>query len=116
MKIIINSLIIIAIFITTSLSAKNGYNYYYYNSQANLPKTAIVNIATHQLQRLILKKKIPSSWKSIKHYSVNKTQKTTTSDWVVIFKNHKIKNKKAQTLYIFVDTSGTIKGMNYTGH
>jgi len=100
----------------TTIFAKNGYNYYYYGSKSNLSKTAIVNIATHQLQRLILKKKIPKSWESIKHSSVKKSKKSTGSDWIVYFKNTEIKNKKGQTLYIFVSSNGTVKGVNYTGH
>ena len=100
----------------TTIFAKNGYNYYYYGSQNNLSKTAIVNIATHQVQRLILKKKIPKSWESIKHSSVKKFKNSAGSDWIVDFKNPKIKNKKGQILYIFVGPNGTVKGVKHTAH
>ena len=109
-------LIFILLFSLSSLGAKNGYNYYYYGAESKLGKTAIVNIATHQIQRLILKKKIPKNWETIKHSHVNKAKKTAGSDWVVTFKNTVISNKKRQTLYIFVGENGTVKGVNYTGH
>ena len=107
-------IVIILFFVT--LSAKNGYNYYYYGSQSKLNKTAIVKIATQQIRRLAIKNKIPKSWKFLTYSNIKKVKKSSASDWVVDFYNSKIKNKNKRTLYIFVNINGDVKGVNYSGH
>jgi len=47
---------------------------------------------------------------------IGKTHYGDTTDWKVGFFNAKIKNKKKQTLYIFVSVHGKITGANYTGN
>jgi len=100
----------------TVLYAQNGYNYYYYGSQNTLNKTAIVKIATEQVRRLTMRKKIPQSWKEVKYLSIKKIKSASQSDWIVDFNNPKIKKKKHQTLHIFISVNGEIKGANYSGH
>jgi len=101
----------------TSLSAKNGYDYYHYgNGGSNykkLNKSSITKIAQAELKRLTMKKKVPKSWKSI---PVSTIKKSNTDDWQIVFKNENIKDKSKQKLYIFIGIYGKIKGVNYTGH
>ena len=110
------SLVLLALTFTT-LSAKNGYDYYYYGNGGStynkLNKTSITKIAKAEVKRLSMKKKIPKNWKYI---PVSKINKSHTDDWKVTFNNSKIKNKSKQNLYVFVDIYGKIKGTNYTGH
>ncbi|CAA6808657.1 MAG: Unknown protein [uncultured Sulfurovum sp.] len=80
-------------------------------------KENIANIevnAKKEVEKLVLKKKIPASWSSVE---VAKTEKTTnnTDDWAVSFKNGKIKDSSKQTLYVFVSAYGKVVGANYTG-
>jgi len=101
----------------TSLSAKNGYDYYHYgNGGSNykkLNKSSITQIAKAELKRLTMKKKVPKSWKSIQ---VSTIKKSNTDDWKIVFKNENIKDKSKQKLYVFIGIYGKIKGVNYTGH
>jgi hypothetical protein len=101
----------------TTLYAKNGYDYYYYGnggaSYKKLNKTAITKISKAEVKRLVMKKKIPKSWKSI---PISKIDKSNNEDWIVTFKNLKIKKQSKQNLYVFVGIYGKVKGVNYTGH
>jgi len=101
----------------TTLYAKNGYDYYYYgnggSTYTKLNKTSIIKIAKAEVNRLAMEKKISNSWKSI---PVSKINKYNTDDWVVTFKNLKIKNRSKQNLYIFVGIYGQVKGVNYKGN
>lgn len=114
-KIIKISLIFISLSFNI-LYAKNGYDYYYYGNgggnYTKLNKTAISKIAKAEIKRLLLKKKIPSSWKGIDILTIHKSE---SNDWEVIFNNLKIKAKSKQKIYIFVDVYGKILGTNYTG-
>ena len=100
----------------TTLSAKNGYDYYHYgnggSSYKKLNKTSITKIAKAELKRLTMKKKLPKSWKYIPIQTIHKSN---TDDWRVTFNNLKIKKKSKQTLYIFISIYGKVKGVNYTG-
>ena len=99
-----------------ALHAGNGYDYYYYGNggatYTKLNKTSIVKIAKAEVKRLIMKKKISRSWKSV---PISKINKSNSDDWMVLFNNVKIKDKSKQNLYLFVGIYGQIKGVNYTG-
>ena len=113
---IIKASFILLILTFTTLNAKNGYDYYHYgnggSSYTKLNKTAITKIAKAEIKRLTMKKKIPTSWKSM---PISKIHKSNTNDWIVTFKNLKIKSKSKQKLYIFISIYGKLKGVNYTG-
>ncbi len=105
--------------IAITLSAKNGYNYYYYangDQYKKLNKTAIIRIAKEELKRLTLTKKISKSWRQASLLSAEKINHQSSNDWDVSFYNEKIKKKKRATIYIFIDSYGELKGENYTGH
>lgn len=71
--------------------------------------------AQKELERLASENKIPSSWKSMAVSKIGKDSNGYSSDWVVVFKNEKIKKQSKQTLYIFVGLHGDVTGANYTG-
>ncbi len=115
MKKIIIKLLLLILVIFNVLHAQNGYDYYYYGNGASnytpLNKTAISKIAQAEMKRLLLKKRIPSSWKGIKNSSIHKS-----NDWKIVFNNTKIKAKSKQNIYIFIDVYGKVLATNYTGH
>ena len=98
------------------LFAKNGYGYYHYGNDASsynkLNKSSIIKVANEEVKRLYMERKIPKSWKSIPILEINKSN---SDDWKITFKNNKIKKKKYQSLYIFIDVYGKVKGVNYSG-
>ena len=93
----------------------HGHSHRYDAIKNEVSKAAIENAASQKVKSLVLEKKIPSSWKSVPISKIGKTHYGDTNDWVVAFDNMKIKNKKKQTLYIFVSVRGDITGANYTG-
>ena len=117
-------LIVLALALSfTTLSATNGHNHYHYGDEYShggdakkLNKSAIQEIAKQEIKRLILEKKIHKSWKYMPVSKIGKSHYADSDDWVVGFNNLKIKNKKKQTLYIFVSIHGDIRGANYTGN
>jgi len=112
----IKALLVLLALTFTTLYAKNGYDYYHYgnggSNYSKLNKSSIMKIAKAEVKRLTMEKKIPKSWKSVQ---ISKINKSNSDDWIVVFKNLKIKNKSKQNLYIFVGIYGQIKGANYTG-
>jgi len=114
---LIKASLILLILTFTALSAKNGYDYYYYgndgSSYKKLNKTAISKIAEAEVKRLTMRKKISKSWSLVPILAI---KKSASNDWLVTFNNSKIKKKSKQNLYIFVDVYGHIQGVNYTGH
>ena len=80
-----------------------------------LKKERILEIAKAKLAQLIKDKKISKSYKSVKKPVMADTKVRFVHDYMVVFHNPKIKKKKYQTLYIFVDEYGEVKGVNYTG-
>lgn len=113
---LIKASLILLLLTSTALSAKNGYDYYYYGNDSSsykkLNKTAISKIAKAEVKRLSMRKKVSKSWSLVPILSI---KKSASNDWLVTFNNPKIKKKSKQNLYIFVSIYGQIKGVNYTG-
>lgn len=117
MKKIVNLIILSLVLSLTTLDASNGQNYYRYGDiDTNLNKRAIVEIAKQELRRLVLKKKIHTSWKSVALLKIEKNHKTNTNSWIVSFNNSKIKKINKQTIYLFVSAHGNIIGSTYSYH
>ncbi|MFT5660871.1 MAG: hypothetical protein ACI9TV_001515 [Sulfurimonas sp.] len=97
----------------STLHSQNAQNYYRYGDiNTTLNKRAIVNIAKAEVRRLILQKKISTSWKILSLSNIEKNN--DTSSWIVHFSNSKIKNKKYQSLYINIDDHGNVKNVSYS--
>ena len=84
--------------------------------ETGITKATVEKAAKLEILRLVVEKKIHNSWRSVPISKIGKTHYGDTDDWVVAFDNLKIKNKKRQTLYIFVSVHGDIRGVNYTGN
>jgi len=121
MKISLNIIALMLTFIFTSLHASEGHNH---SGHKHLThelldntkcSTEIQEIAKQEVHRLAKEKKVAKSWKSAPILKMGKAQNSFTNDWVVVFENLKIKNKKRQNLYIFIGAYGDFAGANYTG-
>ena len=93
--------------------SNHGHNYDALKKE--IDNTSVKKIAIQEVKRLALEKKISKSWKSIPISKIGKTYYSDTNDWIVGFDNLKIKDKRKQTLYIFVSVHGKVTGANYTG-
>jgi hypothetical protein len=92
-----------------------GHSHRYDALKNEVSKETVEKAAKQKVQSLVAEKKIPQSWKDMPISKIGKTHYGDTDDWVVGFDNMKIKNKRKQTLYIFVSVHGEIRGANYTG-
>lgn len=94
----------------------HGHSHHEHSSlDKQLASKEIQKIAEQKVQSLVLENKIPKTWKDIPISKVGKDSNGYSSDWVVMFKNEKVKKKSKQTLYIFVGLYGDVTGANYTG-
>ncbi len=94
----------------------HGHLHRYDDLKNEVSREAIEKTAIQKVQSLVLEKKISATWKDMPISKIGKTHYGDTNDWVVGFYNKRIKNKKRQTLYIFVSVRGEIRGANYTGN
>ena len=94
----------------------HGHSHRYDDLKNEVSRETIEKAAIQKVQSLVLEKKIPATWKYMPISKIGKTHYGDTDDWVVGFYNKRIKDKKRQTLYIFVSVGGEIRGANYTGN
>ena len=71
--------------------------------------------ATEEVKKLLQYKKIDASWIDTPILNVEKKKFKNKMEWVISYKNKNIKDVNKQTLYIFVNLYGEIKGANYSG-
>ncbi len=121
----IKTTLVILVLGLTALYAKSGHPHsgtghthapHFDKVKKNLSAEDVKKAAKKEVLRLLVEKKIPRSWRSVPISKIGKTHYGDTDDWVVVFDNRKIKNKKRRTLYIFVSVYGDIRGANYTGN
>ena len=84
-------------------------------AKVELSKKDIQRAARKRLWMLTQEKKISTSWLEIPIVSTDKKQFADRVEWVVIYRDLNIKDKKKQNIYIFVDFYGHVMGVNYTG-
>ncbi len=96
------------------LVAGSGARYYVGQPAPVSEKMAIIK-AKEIISKLIEKKQLDISWKSIK---VNKAEIKIYDDkpeWVVLFTNKNVADTKKQNLYIFLEYNGEFIAINHTG-
>ena len=71
--------------------------------------------ATRMLAGLVKKGVIDKSWEGTNPANAEKKMFSKGEEWVVSFKNEKLKDKSKQTLYIFYSLDGHYIAANYTG-
>lgn len=71
--------------------------------------------AKHKVAYLAKTGKIDKSWSGLKHVSVEKKKFKKGEEWVITFKNNKVKDKTKQSLYIFYSLDGHYIAANHTG-
>jgi len=84
--------------------------------EVEISKVEIKKIAKQEVKKLALNAKIDRSWLFSPIDKMKKKKFGKKYEWVVHFKNEKIKDLKKQTLYIFLDLQGKMMGANYTGN
>ena len=85
------------------------------NNNAPVDMQTAVKTAKIVVNKLAKGEKIDKTWLNIKAKSAILRQYPSGTEWVVAFKNPKIKKKSHQVLYIFLTISGKYVAANYTG-
>jgi hypothetical protein len=85
------------------------------HGHARISKSQAEMVATTVIESFVEKKKIDSSWKSIKASTSEKKKFPNGLEWVVSFKNENISDSAKQTIYVFLTLDGGYLATNYTG-
>jgi hypothetical protein len=106
-----------SMFIVTPVMAGAGHEHGFGGTHSHGPITseAAVKKATKQIQTLIERGKLEKSWGDVK--ATGAIQKTFAkgTEWVVTFKNDKVKDPAKQSLYVFYTVEGSYIASNHTG-
>ncbi|MFT5661483.1 MAG: hypothetical protein ACI9TV_002129 [Sulfurimonas sp.] len=89
--------------------AGNGHSY------ESITKAEVESIAEKQLSALMNDQKIPKTWSKADILDAKKKQFKYSTEWLVRFYNTRVEDKAKQIMYIFVNLSGEVTGVNYTG-
>lgn len=79
-------------------------------------EATIIKRATKVMNNLANKGSIDANWSGTAHSTIEKKVYAKGPEWVIIFKNDKVKDKGKQTLYIFYSLDGHYIAANYTGN
>lgn len=85
------------------------------HSHTVVSQAKIKTIAKANIKQLISEKIIDSSWKNVSILDMKKKKFGHEDEWLIRFNNKKIKDRKKQMLYVFINLYGEITGTNYSG-
>lgn len=94
---------------------KDGGHSNHTHSHGIVNSNSVKAKAMRMLEGLINKGVIDKSWIVTKPAKAEKKSFAKGLEWVVSFKNDKVKDKAKQTLYIFYSLDGHYIAANYTG-
>ena len=120
MKKLIKAMIIVIAVAGTTLFASGGHSHdengghHSYTTPVN--KTVAKEKAFEVVNSFIKKNVIDKSWSSSSMDTAEKKVINKNEEWVVIFINKKIKDKKKEKIYVFLTPSGKYIAANYTGN
>lgn len=118
MKKLIKTMIMIIALTTTTVFAGAGHSHDAdggHSYQAPVNKTVAKEKALNVVNSFVKKNVIDKSWSSSNIDTAEKKVSHGNEEWVVIFINNKIDDKKKQKLYVFLTLSGRYIAANYTG-
>lgn len=71
--------------------------------------------AAKKIEQLVQAGKIDASWAGVKPVSVEQKTFANGPEWVITFKNDRVKETSKQTLYLFFSLDGHYIAANHTG-
>ena len=86
------------------------------HSHETLSVEAAKTTAIKKINELALTGKIDASWSGIKPSRIEQKAPDFAMEWVVFFKNKKIKDVKKQTLYLFFSLDGDFIVFSHDGN
>ena len=85
------------------------------DSRKKIEANMAQKMASIEIKRLVKERKIGLSWLRATYLKSLEKKFGSEKEWVVIYKNRKIKNNKKKTLYVFLNLFGDFLAANYTG-
>lgn len=119
MKILITTLLFSSsLLIGASLMAGPGHEHDSSGGHMHGPisSDSAVSKALKKVSQMVGEGKIDASWSGIKAANVEQKTYSKGPEWVITFKNGKIKDSSKQTLYLFFSLDGHYIAANYTGN
>ncbi|MBD3609190.1 MAG: hypothetical protein HUJ30_01440 [Gammaproteobacteria bacterium] len=86
------------------------------HSHGPVSEKDVIKKAQRKIAALARSGKIDASWANVKEAKTSKKDFGKGPEWVVMFKNAKVKASNKQTLYVFYTMSGRYLATNYTGN
>ena len=115
MKHLITTVFISTLFISTPVLAGAGHDHGHGHSHGPVSADVVVGKAVKKVKQLADAKKIDASWTAAKSTGAEKKTFGKGLEWVVSFKNGKVKDTTKQNLYVFFSLDGHYIAANYTG-
>ena len=112
----INTMLSLFLLFTAPAFAGSGHEHGHGHSHAAVTKIEAEKIATKSITKMVERKTLDSSWKSMSVHKSEQKEFNGQKEWVVIFKNEKISGPEKQTLYVFLSLEGQYLAANYTGN
>jgi hypothetical protein len=100
---------LILLFALTATTAHAGAGH---EHAVELSQSQVLEKASAFVARIVEKGQLEESWKEVKP---QKAKENSRHEWVVVFSNPEIKDRKKQTLYMFLTLSGEYIAANFTG-
>lgn len=118
MKNLITALFL-SLFIASPVMAGDGHSHDanggHSHAQAAVSSEEIMNRASQKVNQLSDSGKVDSSWLAVKAVSAEQKEFNQKTEWVITFKNDKVKDPSKQTLYLFYSLDGHYIAANYSG-
>lgn len=118
MKNLITTLFL-SLFLTTPVMAGGGHAHGpdggHSHSQAPVSSEEAINRASKKVNQLATAGVIDASWAGVKAHSATQKQFSKGTEWVITFKNDKVKDSTKQNLYLFFSLDGHYIAANYSG-
>ena len=110
------SILVSSLLMITPTIAAEGHSHDGGHSHGPVTGDAAAEQASSRLNKLVNAGKVPASWKGVKASNIEKKQYAKGPEWVITFKNSKVKDAKKQNLYMFFTLDGIYIAANYTGN
>lgn len=109
----------LSLFITAPAMAGGGHAHGpdggHNHSQAAVSSEEAINRASKKVNQLAIQGVIDVTWKDVKAHSAVQKQFSKGLEWVITFKNDKVKDSKKQSLYLFFSLDGHYIAANFSG-
>lgn len=112
-------LLFLSLFISTPLMASGGHAHEADGGHSQLhglvSSEEVITKASEKVNQLAEAGRIDVSWSGIKTTHSEQKSYAAGTEWVIVFKNAKLKEPTKQTLYLFFSLDGHYIAANYSG-